>query len=184
MPQVGRKPHFVCVSPIFASLATIMRSQASASSNAPVKQKPLTLAMVILGIVAKSSVTRLAGPLSTSATLPPATGMVARALRSTPAENARPAPVSTTSRTPSSLAASSSAASSSPSRSGGQGIESLGPIQSNRANGADIVNKKHPKMLTRRCARRSLEAANEARTCRGSSCPGAHRDTCVPHLIG
>ena len=61
MPQVGRRPNLAWVSPNFASSAATIRSQARASSRAPVKQKPLTLATTILGMEVSSSMARRAG---------------------------------------------------------------------------------------------------------------------------
>ena len=110
IPQVGLNPHLACVSPILACSEAITRSQASMISRAPVKQKPLTRAMTGLGTERMASISSLAGISRISPTLPPVRSTSPSALRSTPAQNALPAPVSTTTLTSSALPADCTAA--------------------------------------------------------------------------
>uniref|UniRef100_A0A6J7MBI5 Unannotated protein n=1 Tax=freshwater metagenome TaxID=449393 RepID=A0A6J7MBI5_9ZZZZ len=112
MPHEGRMPNFTWVSPSFASSAVNTRSQAMAISRAPVKQNPFTLAIVTLGMPASAVVARRAGMSRISPIEPSMISRPASDLRSTPAENARPSPVSTTTRTLSSPASCSRVAAS------------------------------------------------------------------------
>src|SRR6478735_5861266 len=130
MPHVGRRPNLAWVSPNLAVSAATPRSHASTSSSAPVKQKPLTLATTSLGIVVSRLVTSRAGRSRTSPTLPPSSRRWPSALRSTPALNARPAPVSTMTSTVSSAPSRSSAAARS---------TSISPVSALSASGRSSV---------------------------------------------
>ena len=93
MPQIGTRPHWPWVSPNFVDSAVTRKSHARASSRPPVKQWPRILAIV--GWVTCSRASTVSGPSIGSARPSPD----AIASRSLPAQNDRPAPVSTTQRT-------------------------------------------------------------------------------------
>ncbi len=109
IPQAGHMPHLAWVSPSFASSAATIRSQPSTISSAPVKQKPFTLAITALGTVWMASISALAGSWRIDPNDPSSNLTSSSALRSTPAEKARPAPVNTMIPTASSAAAASTA---------------------------------------------------------------------------
>ena len=95
-PHEGLKPRIAWVSPNLASFAIYIRSADNANSSPPVKQKPFIFDITALGESSSNLITSLAC-LSNSLPTPPLDTSVPFAsscLRSTPAENAFPAPES------------------------------------------------------------------------------------------
>ena len=105
MPPPGRMPTRACVSANTARSEAIRKSQPSAISRPPVNTAPLIAPMIGVCIFAVASM-QLCERNSSKYSLPSRCA----SFRSTPAQNAGSAPVSTTARTDSSASASVSAA--------------------------------------------------------------------------
>lgn len=86
MPQLGRKPNFAWVSPNLVSIVVKIMEQDSASSRAPVKQAPCTLAMTGNMELRNALAAAIPGSSKSSLILP-ATGVTPRNIfKSAPAE--------------------------------------------------------------------------------------------------
>jgi hypothetical protein len=103
-PHAGTAPMRECVSANRASSLAMRKSQASANSRPPVTVTPLM-----------APITGTGNARSTSSTLGGISSPEPNSCRSMPAQNARPAPVSTTARSPGSAASPSTADPSRPS---------------------------------------------------------------------
>ena len=92
-------PNFSSGSPKVASSSAMVMSQAMASSKAPARQAPCTAAMVGLGLFQNRIVVSKSRSRMPRHTASPAGACSICAFRSKPDENARPAPLTTTTRT-------------------------------------------------------------------------------------
>ncbi len=105
----GPEPNRISGSPNFASSVATMRSQAIASSHAPPRHQPRTAAITGFGRLQTRIVTSMSCASSSRQPRAPSMPDSFSGEMSKPAENARPAPVSTTTLTSSSASARPSA---------------------------------------------------------------------------
>ncbi len=100
-PAPGKTPKLACASPMRVLSAAMIRSQAIASSSPPAMVRPLSAAMVGLGSARRRSIMpamRSRNALIGSSAAGTAPAFSNTPLRSAPAQKARPAPVSTSTR--------------------------------------------------------------------------------------